>query len=190
MLTPADINQKLQLYLQENRHSEPLRSHLAEEQRPFMIDIAQELIDALADESGRVVKKGSPIFSPYDKRSFGSNYGSRITPYLNKEIPKVHIGFGASEFKRDSFASAVGGDPVNRTGVYDIVGLFTKGYGPLDKSKWAYGFWDTHGEWTRSHSIGNAPGLAPNPFVSRVINAFWLKYNNVISDIQYPAEWH
>lgn len=196
VLTPNDITDILRNYLSDNAFIEglPMFDNDAE-----LKEIAGELFAALYEESARVTKSGDPLFSfawgnaPYP--TWGGDGGSndliRISVKHEKDQTRVTIKINPETIGRDSLSYP--GAPY-REGVYDIVGLFTRGY---TAEKYAYGIWESVSpaaqrspQYVRSHSLGNAPGLAPHSFVDEVIDAFHIKYWRIIKDIKYPSEWH
>lgn len=71
-------------------------------------------------------------------------------------------------------------------GVYDIIGLFTNGWGD-ETTPYVYGYWadpETGDEGRRVRNLNHRKG---SPFVKQVIRRFRLKYPFI--EIEYPALW-
>ena len=188
MLSEKDIMDMLKGYVrdqevQKELEKQGITSGLSKEE---MRAIAQDLVDALYQAGRDVVKtQGRSLFW----KGWGSD-GSWKFRVFQKE-GKVRLSCDDDSLKRKSFAMLDGKQrkTVGYTGggVYDIVGLFTRGY---RTSRFVTGFWETAGVYSRSHNIDGEPGLAPNPFIDNVIDAFKAKYSREVSDVQYPSLWH
>jgi|GEM_PF-3887079 len=101
---------------------------------------------------------------------------------------KITLSFNKELLKRDSLLSSSTGKPIG-DGVYDLIGLRTKGY-KRDKG-FVYGYWSKRSAYVRSHSLLNGKaGLEPNDFVDRAIRAFRAAYPYYKMEINYPSLWH
>ena len=165
MLTLDDVNAILKDYITEaGKDGTAVSSPITREEATT---IAQELYDALYERAGQITKSGHNLFG-YEWATI------KIDP---------------ESIARDRLHYISDGQWISDTEppVYDIVGLFTQGY---TADRYAYGLWESNGEYVRSHSLNGQPGLAPNPFVDEVIDAFQIKYFGIIKDIKYPSQWH
>lgn len=118
--------------------------------------------------------------------SFDVN-GIIITPpfEFSSEFYKVYINFTEDSLKRESLWNGTGrtGD-----GVYDIIGLYTKGYTTSD---YVYGWWDGHDTpfMVRSHSLNGQPGLEANDFIAQAIREFNQKYAIKGAHAKFTSNW-
>lgn len=68
-------------------------------------------------------------------------------------------------------------------GVYDIVGLFSKGY---TAKKRVYGLWSNH---EGLGVIGNKLSRDANDFITKTVNEFIKKYADKGIKVSYPSQW-
>lgn len=195
MITEAEINALLKEYITDvGKDAVPVSSPVS---REYAISLANELYEALYEKSREVTKSGASLFG-YEWSGDGFSDFGGLTKVSVRTQPngdvKVTIRIDPESIARERLSYQKDGQWVqdSEPSVYDIVGLFTQGY---TAENYAYGSWEsavarTGPQFVRSHSLGTQPGLAPNPFVDEVIDAFHAKYFGIIKDIRYPTLWH
>lgn len=93
----------------------------------------------------------------------------------------VHITFPTESLFRPSLKRKDGKS--TGAGVYDIIGLFTKGWS-YEKSKRPFGYWVGN---EGIGIIGARNSKKGNPIISKTIDNFKSKYPNIV--INYPNKW-
>lgn len=194
MITPNGVMDILKEYLEENPEiQKELDIESLNLNETYFQSIVQELADALYEAGGEATKSPGNLFA----YSTAEEYSSWDYPIRTKlkidgtNVVRGIITIDQASLRRDSLSvisSNSHGWSTTGEGITDIVALFTNGY---SASNQVYGFWEqTYGGYVSGHTNGGSPGLAPNPFVSDLIDNFKAKYPDIIVDIKYPKAWH
>ena len=144
-----------------------------------MIAAGKRMKDILQEEISKVIKS-------FDKEGIIVNSPIQTT----NEDYLVEIDFTDQSLRRESlWYDTEREDGRTGEGVYDIIGLFTKGY---KASNFAYGWWDKHdtNSIVRTHQLSNGnPGLESHDFIERAMNRFNSEYANKGVTVAYTKDW-